>query len=109
MVEIDYYSKYQKYKQKYLKQKSLQIGGEDVNIEIKIDNNSNSTNWWITCDENENIGNQIQKFLIKKKIDYKNYKLEYKNKDLDWNAIDLTKTFKELGIKKGIIKIIIEN
>ena len=29
MVEINYYSKYLKYKQKYLKQKNLQIGGND--------------------------------------------------------------------------------
>ena len=37
MVEIDYYSKYLKYKQKYLKQKNLQIGGETITINIYID------------------------------------------------------------------------
>jgi len=37
MVEIDYYSKYLKYKQKYLKQKNLQIGGENIYINIYID------------------------------------------------------------------------
>jgi hypothetical protein len=37
MVEIDYYSKYLKYKQKYLKQKNLQIGGEMITINIYID------------------------------------------------------------------------
>ncbi len=36
MVEIDYYSKYLKYKQKYLKQKNLQIGGSDINITIIV-------------------------------------------------------------------------
>jgi len=34
MVEKDYYSKYLKYKQKYLKQKNLQIGGERNSINV---------------------------------------------------------------------------
>ena len=36
MVKIDYYSKYLKYKQKYLKQKNLQIGGNNKYINIAI-------------------------------------------------------------------------
>jgi len=35
MIEIDYYSKYLKYKQKYLKQKNLQIGGELKSINVR--------------------------------------------------------------------------
>jgi len=35
MIEIDYYSKYLKYKKKYLKQKNLQIGGEQISINIR--------------------------------------------------------------------------
>jgi hypothetical protein len=41
MVEIDYYSKYLKYKQKYLKQKNLQVGGEDIYLNIKLKINKN--------------------------------------------------------------------
>ena len=43
MVEIDYYSKYLKYKQKYLKQKNLQIGGEIILINIIVIDPLNNT------------------------------------------------------------------
>ena len=38
MVEINYFSKYLKYKQKYLKQKNLQIGGGTIKLRITIKN-----------------------------------------------------------------------
>ncbi len=41
MVENNYYSKYLKYKQKYLKQKNLQIGGESIFLNITLINNKN--------------------------------------------------------------------
>jgi len=104
MVEIDYYSKYLKYKQKYLKQKNLQIGGDNVSIQIKIENYPHITNWWITCDESKIIGEEIQKFLIDHDFMYKTYTLQHK-KDGNSSVIDITKTFKESNIKDG--KIII--
>jgi hypothetical protein len=112
MVEINYYSKYLKYKQKYLKQKNLQIGGENISIEIKIEykplnKDIDINNWFINCDEENIIGNEIQKFLMEKNLMHDAYELQYK-KDEDWINIDITKTFKQLNIKKGKIKIILE-
>jgi len=112
MVEIDYYSKYLKYKQKYLKQKNLQIGGDNVKIEIKIADNPNVTNLWLTCNEDYFIDTAIKNLLFEKKINYKNYTLQYKEgPNKDWNNLYITKdnTFIELCIKEGTIKVIIQN
>ena len=110
MVEINYYSKYLKYKQKYLKQKNLQIGGENVNIEIKIENYPNDTNWWLNCDINNYIGTEIKNFLFKQNIFYTKYTLKYKEgENKDWNDINKDKTFIELCMIEGTIKIIIQN
>ena len=61
MVEIDYYSKYLKYKQKYLKQKNLQIGGELIRIKIivKIINSSPPPNYIVHTFENVEINDSV--------------------------------------------------
>ena len=80
MVEIDYYSKYLKYKQKYLKQKSLQIGGTKIKLTIKLngieyknqafDSNQNifdAIKFWL---KNNNIN--IENFILKRRVEYIN-------------------------------------
>lgn len=107
MVEIDYYSKYLKYKQK-----NLQVGGVNIALQIKMEFNQTKlydyTNqiYMLICDENSIIGDEIQKFLIKHKIMYKTYTLQHKNKEEEYKDIkDVTKTFSQLKIKEGKIKI----
>jgi hypothetical protein len=39
MEENDYFKKYLKYKQKYIKQKNLQIGGKMISVDISLNIN----------------------------------------------------------------------
>ena len=122
MVEIDYYSKYLKYKQKYLKQKNLQIGGEKINITILVKtinltpppifNVITFSN--IEINDTEILKDNLDLFLNKKNIKIQSYavvKLQ-KEKETDrttrtiTNNLDLRKSFKELNIiNNGVIII----
>ena len=118
MVEIDYYSKYLKYKQKYLKQKNLQIGGDMIFLIIKIEYISMPTGLDITnqiynlnCDNGSVIGAEINSFLNKKNIVYDNgYKIFYKKKDQsEYVELIITETFRNYNvINNSKIKIIIQ-
>jgi hypothetical protein len=90
MVEIDYYSKYQKYKQKYLKQKNnnfIQEGGEDVNylfyiLVEKKDYDNDQTK--ISIDEKKILSEQIFYFKNNEKFHLKdliNISFCYENKN----------------------------
>ena len=64
MVDIDYYSKYLKYKQKYLKQKNLQIGGESFFLNIILINNKDKDKKPITYQHQElNLDETIEKVI----------------------------------------------
>ena len=122
MVEINYYSKYLKYKQKYLKQKNLQIGGEKINITILVKtinltpppifNVITFSN--IEINDTEILKDNLDLFLNKKNIKIQSYavvKLQ-KEKETDrttrtiTNNLDLRKSFKELNIiNNGVIII----
>lgn len=81
MVEIDYYSKYLKYKQKYLKQKNLQIGGG--RIFIKVNTPTGYTNSKYEIDTDKQIKNELQNFLTENGMSWNNYDLYYDKKKLD--------------------------
>jgi hypothetical protein len=118
MVEIDYYSKYLKYKQKYLKQKNLQIGGDMIFLKIKIEYISKPTFFDITnqiynlkCDNGSVIGAEINSFLNKNNIVYdKGYKILYKKNDSDeYVELKITETFRNYDvINNSKIKIKIQ-
>jgi hypothetical protein len=122
MVEINYYSKYLKYKQKYLKQKNLQIGGEKINITIvvKTINLTPPHNFTvitfsnIEINDTEILNDNLDLFLKGKNIIIQSYAVEklQKEKGTDGTArtisnnLDLRKSFKELNIiNNGVIII----
>ena len=82
MVEIDYYSKYLKYKQKYLKQKNLQIGGEQISIKVKT---PTYTQVKEEIDTNDTIKNGLTSFMEVNFLLWDNYDLYYGEKILDIN------------------------
>ncbi len=105
---MDYYSKYLKYKQKYLKQKNLLIGGEINEVKIEFPNKQVTWEWLET-------GERVQEFKDRIIDEYKtNLKDEtFKDvlsgiKDFDLSFTyhnkyfgiikDLTKTFDQLGL-----------
>jgi len=76
MVEIDYYSKYLKYKQKYLKQKNLQIGGEIILINIiVIDplNNTKNTYDSQNIESSKIIKEALDTWFVQNNIKFKDY------------------------------------
>ena len=112
MVEIDYYSKYLKYKQKYLKQKNLQIGGKAISVDIKLEIYK-STQLYINQNlESANIiKDEIDKWLLQQNIDFKNYSIIKLNKFVENKPtqkiiLDVTKTFDFYGIRDKNIIII---
>ena len=106
MVEIDYYSKYLKYKQKYLKQKNLQIGGTFIKVTIILNytkNTFNSKEYLNQLfDSTKNIYQEIHKWLKSENAVYEN--LSIKRKIYLYNSeeelsVDINKndTFDKLG------------
>jgi hypothetical protein len=89
MVEIDYYSKYQKYKQKYLKQKNnnfIQEGGEDkiYLFYILVEKKDYDNNTKISIDEKKELSKQIFYFKNNEKFHLKdliNISFCYENKN----------------------------
>jgi hypothetical protein len=77
MLEIDYYSKYLKYKQKYLKEKSLQIGGVEISIDIiikKIKENESEIFFLDQKFESTlSIKDALDNWLKQQKINFKDY------------------------------------
>jgi len=115
MVEIDYYSKYLKYKQKYLKQKNLQIGGETITINIYIDeyivpyvfdpqtNDNKKKPRLLYKDQNLDNKNKIKKgisdWLKTNKITLKvEFVVQYTSQPIYY---DSQRTFEEEKIKSG--------
>ena len=115
MVEIDYYSKYLKYKQKYLKQKNLQIGGETITINIYIDeyivpyvfdpqtNDNKKKPRLLYNDQNLDNKNKIKKgisdWLKTNKITLKvEFVVQYTSQPIYY---DSQRTFEEEKIKSG--------
>jgi len=90
MVEIDYYSKYLKYKQKYLKQKNLQIGGETIFLNIKLINNNTLYQYQI-LNLDETIEEVIIDWFVNKNIIPKG---ELTVKDKDNRIFDIKQTFR---------------
>jgi hypothetical protein len=70
MVEIDYYSKYLKYKQKYLKQKNLQIGGTEIKLTIKLNDIEYKKQ---AFDSKQNIYNAVRDWLKKNNFNIENF------------------------------------
>ena len=111
MVEIDYYSKYLKYKQKYLKQKNLQIGGKAISVDIKLEIYK-STQLYINQNlESANIiKDEIDKWLEQQNINLTNYLIIKKNKFTDKQTqqliLDVNKTFDFYGTRDKDVIII---
>ena len=131
MVEINYYSKYLKYKQKYLKQKNLQIGGEKINITIVVKTINLTpppifkviTFKDIEINDTEILKDNLDLFLYGKNIKIQSYAVDKLQKEKGTegtegtdgtdgtartitNNLDLRKSFKELNIiNNGVIII----
>ncbi len=122
MVEIDYYSKYLKYKQKYLKQKNLQIGGENIRIKIvvKTINSTPPPNFIVNnydnveIDDSKSLKDILDLFLKQNSINMESYavhKLKKENPTDDnktLTQLDLTKSFKDYKVENNDIIIISE-
>lgn len=114
MVEIDYYSKYLKYKQKYLKQKNLQVGGKNIKVDINLIIN-NIEQYYInqSLESGNIIKDEIHKWLLLKNFESKNYSILKINKFIDKSKqqiiLDVNRTFDFYGIRDNdnfIIKIL---
>jgi len=125
MVEIDYYSKYLKYKQKYLKQKNLQVGGENIKLTILVkkinltptsDSDFTSIQFDnIEIDDSKSLKEILDFFLKEKQITMESYavdKLQKEGTDGTTRTItknlDLTRSCKYNNIKNNCVIIISE-
>jgi hypothetical protein len=74
MVEINYFSKYLKYKQKYLKQKNLQIGGGTIKLRITIKNENSKISYENQYFEStKKISDAINEWFKSNKITFTNF------------------------------------
>jgi hypothetical protein len=108
MVEIDYYSKYLKYKQKYLKQKSLQIGGTEIKLTIQLKGIEYKNQ---AFDSNKNIFEAIKVWLKNNNINIENFILKrwvkYINGGEGEEDLQNDKTFESLKFVPNKEKLII--
>jgi hypothetical protein len=108
MAEIDNYSKYQKYKQKYLKEKNLQFGGNSIIIKIIVKQIVEepqfgfNTNVFtdIKFDKSDNVKDKLIEFLRSNGINIDIFKVVTLT-GREYSIKNLTKSFEENNINNG--------